>query len=98
MIKLLYLNFENFTLFNGRWIQLINAFTKIPLSKTNRLLLSLWSLIVMILFALDYIMNVFNNGEISDALSFQETLYVFVQYFLLGISAIYIAQNMNMIL
>jgi hypothetical protein len=77
---------------------IVNAFTKISLSKTNRFLLSLWSSIVMIVFALDYIISVFKNGEISDSLSFQEGIFVFVQYFLLGISAIYIAQNGNMIL
>ncbi|WP_396168754.1 hypothetical protein [Flavobacterium sp.] len=82
-----------FTLFS-----IINAFTKSPLSKTNRFLLSLWSSLVMILLALDYIISIFKNGEISDALSFQEGVFVFVQYFLLGISAIYIAQNINMIL
>jgi hypothetical protein len=82
-----------FTLFS-----IINAFTKNPLSKTNRFLLSLWSSLIMILFALDYIISIFKNGEISDALSFQEGVFVFVQYFLLGISAIYIAQNINMIL
>jgi len=51
----------------------------------------------MILFALDYIISVFKNGEISNVLTFQEGVFVFVQYFLFGISAIYIAQNINMI-
>jgi hypothetical protein len=77
---------------------IINAFTKIPLSITNRFLLSLWSSVVMIVFALDYIISVYKNGEISEALSFSQGVNVFTQYFLLGISAIYIAQNVNMIL
>lgn len=94
--KIIYVFF--FIIFSMALFSIINAFTKITLSKTNRLLLSLWSSIITILFALDYIINVFKNGEISDALSFQDAIYVFVQYFLLGISAIYIAQNMNMIL
>jgi hypothetical protein len=94
--KIMYVFF--FFLFCMALFSIINAFTKIPLSKTNRFLLSLWSSIVMIVFALDYIISVFRNGEISDSLSFQEGVFVFVQYFLLGISAIYIAQNANMIL
>lgn len=76
---------------------IINAFTKIPLSKKNRFLLSLWSSIVMVLFALDYIINTYNNGEISNALSFQQGIFVFIQYFLLGVSSIFIAQNIYMI-
>jgi hypothetical protein len=94
--KIIYVFFV--TIFILSLFSIINAFTKIPLSITNRFLLSLWSSVVMILFALDYIISVFKNGEISDALSFQEGFFVFVQYFLLGISAIYIAQNSNMIL
>lgn len=77
---------------------IVNAFTKISLSKINRFLLSIWSSVVMIIFAIDYIISVFNNGDISDAVSFQQGFLVFVQYFLLGISAIYIAQNSSMIL
>lgn len=76
---------------------IINAFSKISLSEKNRFFLSIWSSIVMILFAIDYIVSVFRNGEVSDALSFQEGSFIFVQYFLLGVSAIYIAQNINMI-
>lgn len=79
------------------FFSVINAFTKIDLSKTNRFIMSLWSSIVMIVFGLDYVISVFRNGEINSALSFQEGVFVFVQYFLLGISAIYIAQNLNMI-
>lgn len=94
--KIMYAFF--FVIFCTALFSIINAFTRISLSETNRFLLSLWSSIVMIVFALDYIISVFNNGEISDSLSIQEGVYVFVQYFLLGISAIYIAQNGNMIL
>lgn len=95
-VKIIYVFF--FAIFLLSLFSIINAYTKIPLSVTNRFLLSLWSSVVMILFALDYIITVFKNGEISDALSFQDVTFVFVQYFLLGISAIYIAQNINMIL
>jgi len=94
--KIIYVFFVIIFLFS--LFSIINAFTKYSLSKMNRFLLSLWSSIVMILFALDYIISVFKNGEISDALSSQEGIFVFVQYFLLGISGIYIAQNITMIL
>lgn len=94
--KIMYVFF--FVIFSMALFSIVNAFTKISLSKTNRFLLSFWSSIVMILFALDYIISVFNNGEISDSLSFHQGVFVFLQYFLLGISAIYIAQNINMIL
>ncbi|AOZ99313.1 hypothetical protein BIW12_07580 [Flavobacterium commune] len=93
--KIVYVFF--FIVFCISVFSIINAFTKIPLSKTNRFLLSLWSSIAMIVFALDYIIRVFKNGEISNAVSFQQEVYLFFQYFLLGVSAIYIAQNISMI-
>ncbi|MEL1247181.1 hypothetical protein [Flavobacterium helocola] len=64
-----------------------------PLSRTSRLVLSIWSSIVVFAFALDNIFRVFTNKNIEDSEYFAEGLHIGIQYFLLGISAIYILQN-----
>lgn len=65
----------------------------IPLTRTSRLVLSVWSSIVVLAFAVDNIFRVFANKNIEDSEYFTEGLYIGIQYFLLGISAIYILQN-----
>lgn len=72
---------------------ILNALTKIKLSRTNRLTLSIWSSIVMFAFAIDNTIRVFNNPEIENSISLLEGLYIGIQYFLLGVSAVYIMQN-----
>lgn len=72
---------------------LINAVTKIQLARTNRLILSIWSTIIMFAFAIDNIIQVFSNHAIENSKYLSEGLYIAIQYFFLGISAIYIMQN-----
>ena len=71
---------------------IINALTYIQLSRTNRLTLSIWSTIVMFAFAIDNIIRVFSNPDIESSY-FSDGLYISLQYFLLGVSVVYIMQN-----
>ena len=71
---------------------IVNALTHINLSRTNRLTLSIWSTIILFAFAIDNIFRVFRNPDI-ESLYFSDGLYISLQYFLLGVSAVYIMQN-----
>lgn len=72
---------------------IINALTHIHLSRTNRLTLSIWSAVIMFAFALDNIIRVFSNPEIESSKYLSDGLFIGLQYFLLGVSAVYIMQN-----
>ncbi len=71
----------------------LNAFTNIQLTKTSRLSLSIWSSIIMFAFAMDNIFRVFNNDDIETTQYLSQGLYIGLQYFLLGVSAVYVMQN-----
>jgi hypothetical protein len=71
---------------------IVNALTNIHLSRTIRLTLSIWSTIIMFAFALDNIFRVFKNPDI-ESLYLSEGLIIGLQFFLLGVSAVYIMQN-----
>ena len=77
---------------------IINTFVYITLSKPLRLFLSIWSAIIMIIFAIDYIYLTFQNGQIEDSVLLKDKIFTGMQYFLLGICSIYIFQNIMMIL
>jgi hypothetical protein len=72
---------------------IINSLTNIRLSKTIRLILSIWSSIVMFAFAIDNIYRVFNNPDIESSKYLSDGLFTGIQYFLLGVSAVYIMNN-----
>jgi len=74
-----------------------HAFTHAILSRTSRLTLSIWSSIIMLLFASDNIYRVYQNEQIEKTADLTHGLYIGLQYFLLGISAIYIIQNFIML-
>ena len=78
-------------------VSFIHAFSYIKLTRNSRLFLSIWSSIIMIIFAIDYIYRVFHSENYLDS----ETLNFglkFLQFFLLGVSLIYIVQNAFMLL
>jgi hypothetical protein len=92
--------------YNNLWIYLIlavvgilsvfsslNALTNIHLSENFRILLSMWSSIIMMVFALDNIIDVFNQPEYSTKLSYTQMIHIGLKYFLLGVSSLYIMQN-----
>lgn len=72
---------------------IINALTNIKLSRTTRLILSIWSTIVMFSFAIDNVLRVLNNGDIENTKYLSLRVSIALQYFLLGVSAVYIIQN-----
>lgn len=76
---------------------IFHAFTHTPLSRENRLRLSIWSSVVLMLFAVDNIYRVYQNEQIENTADMTHGLYVGLQFFLLGVSVIYIVQNFLML-
>lgn len=72
---------------------IIQSLTYFKLSRTVRLTLSIWSTIIMVAFATDNIYRVYQNEDIETTKYISQGLYIGLQYFLLGVSAIYITQN-----
>jgi hypothetical protein len=68
------------------------------LTKTKRFLLSLWSSIIMVLFALDNIYGIYHLGEIESTSNIYDKIYIGLAYFLLGVSTIYIIKNSMLLL
>jgi len=75
-----------------------HAFTHSILSRTSRLTLSIWSSIIMMLFASDNIYRVYQNEQIENTADITHGLYIGLQFFLLGVSCIYIIQNFIMLM
>jgi hypothetical protein len=75
-----------------------HAFTHAILSRTSRLTLSIWSSIIMMLFASDNIYRVYQNEQIENTSDITNGLYIGLQFFLLGVSCIYIIQNFIMLM
>lgn len=103
LIDIGFLNFKNFFALLLMAIGLIfclvsfiHAFTYIKLTKNFRLLLSIWSSIIMIIFAVDHIFRVFTSTNFVDYKLLNDGLNI-LQYFLLGVSLIYIFQNLFML-
>ncbi|MFD3001268.1 hypothetical protein ACFS7Z_12910 [Pontibacter toksunensis] len=74
-----------------------HAFTHANLSRTNRLVLSVWSSLIMMLFSIDNIYRVFQNEQIENSGNITNGFYTGLQFFLLGVSCIYIIQNLLMV-
>lgn len=78
-------------------VSIVHAFSYIRLTRNARLFLSIWSSIIMIIFAVDHIYRVFNFNNLVDYKMLNEVLNT-IQYFLLGVSLIYIFQNAYMLI
>jgi hypothetical protein len=74
-----------------------HAFTNAILTRRSRLTLSIWSSIIMMLFAFDNICNVYQNEQIENTAEITHGIYIGLQFFLLGVSCIYIIQNFFML-
>lgn len=72
---------------------IIQALTYFNLSRTTRLILSVWSTLIMMAFAVDNIYRVYQNEAIETTKYLSQGILTGLQYFLLGVSAIYITQN-----
>lgn len=77
----------------GSVFSVLNALTYLQLSKAMRLLLSVWSSVIMFAFALDNAIRVLSNPNIESTKHFSQGFFIGLQYFLLGVSAVYILQN-----
>jgi cell shape-determining protein MreD len=75
-----------------------NAFSKVFLSDTKKLILSIWSSIIMMFFAIDNLYGIFENGNVVSTNELIQGTYIAIQYFLLGISSIYMIQNFMMLI
>jgi hypothetical protein len=75
-----------------------HAFTYVALTRGARLTLSLWSSLIMALFAIDNVYRVYQNEQIENTAEISHAAYIALQFFLLGISTIYIIQNMMMLI
>lgn len=75
-----------------------HAFTHMILSPANRLILSIWSSVIMMLFAAENIYRAYQNEEIESAVDMTHGFYIGLQYFLVGVSSIYVVQNLFMLM
>lgn len=71
----------------------INALTDLHLLENFRLILSMWSSVIMMVFAVDNIIDVFNQPDLNATLDNTQMIDIGVKYFLLGVSSLYIMQN-----
>jgi hypothetical protein len=74
-----------------------NALSYSNLSKGVRLTLSLWSSIITLVLAVDNFLKLYKYRDIEHLPTFSDSAFVFIQFFLLGISSIYIVQNLVMV-
>jgi hypothetical protein len=77
---------------------LFHAFTPVTLLRANRLALSIWSSIIMLIFASDSIYQLYQNEPIESSINLPSGFLVGLQFFLLGVSTIYIVQNFLMLM
>ncbi len=76
---------------------LLHAFTYARLTRSTRLTLSLWSSVIMLVFAGDHIIRVFMLKSLEYYDLFDQ-IVVIIQYFILGIALMYVVQNLLMLL
>lgn len=76
---------------------LFHAFTNAELSRASRLTLSVWSSVIMLLMAADYIYQLYQADPIEQTEGISQALFTGLSYFLLGISGLYIFQSLMML-
>lgn len=77
---------------------IVHALTYITLSRTVRLTLSVWSVIVVVFLAIDNMYCIYDNEAIETTKYLSQGLFIGLQYFLLGVCSIYITQNFILLL
>lgn len=77
---------------------LMHAFLKIPLTQNNRFIMSLGTTIIVSILSVTHFFQIFQNVDISLANTWQNTFLATFQYFLLGISTIYLVQNLLLLI
>ena len=88
---LIILNF----LFTG--FSIFNSLSYKTLGKGTRLLLSIWTAIITLVLSFDNILKLYKIRDIEHLPNFSSSIIAFLQFFFLGISSIYIAQNIAFI-
>lgn len=78
-------------------ISIYNAFSYNSLNKGMRLALSIWSTIITLVLSADHFLQLFNHRDIEQLPAFSHSLFFFLQFFLLGISSLYVVHNLTMI-
>ena len=76
---------------------LFHAFSNAVLARGSRLALSIWSSIIMLLFAADNMYGMYHYDQIENMTDLYLALYAALQFFLLGVSSMYIVQNFFML-
>ncbi|RXM53578.1 hypothetical protein BOQ64_04295 [Chryseobacterium sp. CH25] len=69
----------------------------VKLSKLNRLILSIWSTIIVFVIGVDNFIDLMNYGSFNHH-GFSDTFKMAIQYFLFGMSSIYLVQNFFLLL
>lgn len=77
---------------------LFNAFSYRRLSKASRLLFSIWCSIISLVLSIDNFLVLYRHRDIEHINSLAEQSLFFGSFFLLGVSSIYIAHNLTMII
>lgn len=88
ILTLLTVFFSGFSIFN--------SLSYVELNKSKRLWLSVWTTIIILVISIDNAISVLKNTY-NDYIPIYENLFLALQYFLLGISSVYTAQNLNLI-
>lgn len=76
---------------------LYHAFSNSTLTRGSRVILSLWSSVIILILAADNFLKLFRYWDIENLPAVSDSILVFLEFFLLGISSIYIAQNLTMV-
>lgn len=79
-------------------LSVLNAFSTNVLTNASRFTLSIWSSIMMILFAIDYIYRVYNYKDIESLNSTWDRIFITTQFFFLGVASVYMAHNFFMLI
>lgn len=74
-----------------------NAFSYKELTPWKRFYLSIYSSIIMLIFAIDNTYRVFFGKHFDEVNNINEELLIAINYFLLGISSIYFLQNLMLL-
>ncbi|ANW95397.1 hypothetical protein AXE80_03490 [Wenyingzhuangia fucanilytica] len=74
---------------------IFHAFSYKKFSQNNKLILSVWSSFIMLIFSIKTMMKTINNESYLDT-SFEGVLINYLIYFILGVSLVYIFKNAEM--
>lgn len=73
------------------------AFLKSALTQKQRVLLSSWSALIMVVFAADYALDLFLSTKHAMEVTLMDKLLLFVPYFVLGMGLVYVLQNIYLV-